>query len=371
MHSAPRSIATAAALATALLSGCNSKPAPAPPAMQAMPVQTAAVSLSPVPTGDTYVATIKSRQSATMQPQVDGHLTRILVKSGYHVSAGQLLMTIDPLKQQAAVQQQEGTQAQKNAVYQYSQSDLDRQRKLFEAGVISKAAYDQSLQAFNNAKGDLSSAAAQTRTQRAQLSYYQVRAPFAGIVGDIPVHLGDYVSPSTPLTTLDENSQLEAYINVPTERSAQIRLGLPVDILDTQSNVLAHTTVTFLSPEVDNNLQSVLVKASVPRTSQMLRNGQLVNARITWNTAPAPVVPVLAVTRIGGQSFVFVATPRGNGFAAHQVPVTLGEPIGNIYPVRSGLNTGDKVILSGIQFLQEGAPVQPLPPGPPPPPAAR
>jgi hypothetical protein len=94
----------------------------------------------------------------------------------------------------------------------------------------------------------------------------------------------------------------------------------------------------------------------------MLRNEQLVNAKVTWSTAPAPTVPVLAVVRVGGQPFVFVAAPapNGKGFAAHQVAVTLGDTVGNTYPVLSGLKPGDKVILSGLQFLQEGAPVQPL-----------
>ena len=79
----------------------------------------------PCPTSDTYVATIKSRRSATMQPQVDGNLTKIFVKSGDIVKAGQVLMQIDPLKQVATVQSQQGTQAQKKAVYDYNQ---DRSR---------------------------------------------------------------------------------------------------------------------------------------------------------------------------------------------------------------------------------------------------
>jgi multidrug efflux pump subunit AcrA (membrane-fusion protein) len=121
--------------------GCkNDAPPPAAAAPQAMPVQVAPVSLSPVPSSDTYVATIKSRRSATMQPQVEGNLTRILVKSGDVVKAGQLLMQIDPLKQVATVQSQQGTEAQKRAVFQYNQSEVERQRKLYEAGVTSKQA---------------------------------------------------------------------------------------------------------------------------------------------------------------------------------------------------------------------------------------
>ena len=105
-----------------------------------MPVQVSRVSLGPVPSSDTYVATIKSRRSSTLQPQVDGNLTRILVRSGQLVKAGQVLMQIDPLKQVATVESQQGTEAQKRAVYSYNQADVERQRKLFEAGVTSRQA---------------------------------------------------------------------------------------------------------------------------------------------------------------------------------------------------------------------------------------
>lgn len=343
-----------------LFAGCKSAPPPVAAAPQAMPVKVSPVTLSPVPNGDTYVATIKSRRSATMQPQVDGNLTRIYVKSGDIVKAGQVLMQIDPLKQLATVQTQQGTEAQKKAVYQYNQTEVERQRKLYESGVTSKQAYDQAVQAYQNSKGDFDSSVAQTNTQQQQLAYYQIRAPFAGIVGDIPVHLGDYVSATTLLTTVDENADLEAYIYVPTDKASQVKMGLPVDILDGSGDTIVKSKISFLSPQVDNGLQSILVKAEIPRTTVRLRNQQLVKARIVWNTNPAPVIPVLAVSLIGGQTFVFVAEPKGDGYVAHQIPITVGETVDNTYPVVSGLKPGDKVIISGLQFLQEGAPVKPL-----------
>jgi len=345
--------------AACLVAGCKSAPPPPPPP-QAMPVQVASVTLSPVPNSDTYVATIKSRRSSTMQPQVDGNLVKIFVKSGDVVQAGQVLMRIDPLKQMATVQSQQGTQAQKKALYDYTEIQVERQRKLFEAGVVSRDAYDQATQAFQNAKADYESNAALTDTQKQQLAYYDIRAPFAGIVGDVPVHLGDYVSTTTVLTTVDEIADLEAYIYIPTERATVVRQGLPVEILDTSGKTLVKSKISFLSPQVDNGLQSILAKAEIPRTADILRNQQLVKARVTWSTTPAPVVPVLAVSLVGGQTFVYLASPKGDGYIAHQVPVTLGETVGNTYPVLGGLKPGDKVITSGLQFLQEGAPVKPL-----------
>ncbi len=348
-----------ACAAALLVAGCKSDPPAAPPP-QAMPVQVSPVALSPVPTSDTYVATIKSRRSATMQPQVDGNLVKIFVKSGDLVQAGQVLMRIDPLKQLATVESQKGTQSQKKALYDYTRIEEERQRKLFEAGVVSRDTYDQAIQSYENAKADYESNIALTDSQKQQLAYYDIRAPFNGIVGDIPVHLGDYVSATTLLTTVDENADLEAYIYIPTERAGVVRQGLPVEILDTAGNSLVKSKISFLSPQVDSGLQSILAKAEIPRTAELLRNQQLVRARVTWSTAPAPTVPVLAVSLVGGQTFVYLATPKGDGYTAHQVPVTVGETVGNIYPVLGGLKPGDKVIISGLQFLQEGAPVKPL-----------
>ena len=190
-------------------SGCSRTEAKQP-APQPMPVKTQTVSLEPVPRADEYVATVKSRRSASIQPQVTGTLTRILVKSGDHVRAGQVLMTIDPLKQQATVDEQRSTEAQKKALYDYNQIELERQRVLYESGVTSKQSYDQAVQAFANSKADWEAATAAKITQQRELAYYNLQAPFAGIVGDIPVHLGDYVSSQTLLTTVDENQELEA-----------------------------------------------------------------------------------------------------------------------------------------------------------------
>lgn len=349
------------------LAGCN-KAQPQPQAqggMQALPVQTMTVAESPVPQTDEYVATIKSRRSATISPQVDGNLTSILVHSGDHVTAGQALMQIDPVKQQATLDSQAATEQQKLAVYQYNQLQVDRQRKLFSDGIISKDALDQAEQSFANSKADYESSKASRVEQEKQLAYYRIVAPFDGIVGDIPVHIGDYVSSTTVLTTVDENKDLEAYIYIPTERASQVHNGLGVQILDNNENPAEKTAIDFVSPEVDNGLQGILAKA--PVHSPSLRTAQLVKARVVWGVTPRPVVPVLAVTRLGGQAFVFVAQDAGGGhFVAHQQAISLGDTVGNNYAVLSGLTNGDKVIVSGTQFLVDKMPVMPLPSGPPP-----
>ena len=337
--------------------GCKdaeSKQGPPPP----LPVKTKTISLAPVPQTDEFVATIKSRRSASIQPQVDGQLTAILVKSGDHVHTGQPLMKIDPLKQQAVVDQQRSTEAQKKALLDYNAIDLERKRKLYEEQVSSKQDLDLAEQAYQNAKADYESSTAARVTQQRQLEYYNLTAPFDGIVGDVPVHVGDYVSPATLLTTVDENAELEAYIYIPTERAAGIHMGLPVQIVTSSGELIDSTKINFVSQQVDNASQGILVKAPVRGTLEQFRTAQLVKARVIWSTAPALTVPVLAVTRIGGQAFVYVAAQGDGGTVARQRAVSLGDTIGNDYAVLGGLKPGERVIVTGTQLLTDGTPIQ-------------
>jgi len=346
--------------------GCQKKPAPEAggPQMQALPVQTITVTMAPVPQSSEYVATIKSRRSTTLLPQVSGQLTEILVRSGDQVKAGQLLMEIDARQQRATVDSLRATELQKKALDDYDTVEEDRQRKLFEAGVTSRDAYQQAQQAYQNAKADYESAVEARKAGEQELSYYSIRAPFAGVVGDIPVHVGDYVSqnqsPATVLTTVDENNHLEAYIYIPTERAAEVHQGLAVNLMDNNGKLLEKTRIDFVSPEVDSTLQGILVKAPVEARPEMLRNEQLVKADVIWSTKPMAVVPVLAVTRQGEESFVFVVQQQHGMAVAHRTSVELGDTVGNNYSIVSGLDAGDRVIISATQFLVDGMPVMPM-----------
>ena len=340
--------------------GCQKKPAAPAAGMQAFPVKTETVAFSPVAQSSEYVATIKSRRSATLQPQVSGRLTGIQAKSGDHIKAGQVIMTIDAQPQIATVQAQRATEQQKKAVFDYDTIEVERQRKLFEAGVTSRDAYDQAQQAYNNSKADYESAVGLRKTQEEQLAYYTIRAPYDGVVGDIPVHVGDYVSSTTILTTVDENKDLEAYIYIPTERSSLAHMGMDVELYDTGGKLLEKTRVDFVSPQVDPTLQGILLKAPVHATPELVRTAQMIKARVIWNTTPMAVVPVLAVTRLGGQTFVYVVRQQDGRFSAIETPVTLGETVGNTYSITSGLNAGDRVVVSSTQFLVNGMPVLPV-----------
>jgi len=180
---------------------------------------------------------------------------------------------------------------------------------------------------------------------------------------------------------------------------------LPVEVLGDNGEVIANTQVNFISPQVDDQTQEVLVKAPVPNGQRGLRAEQFAHARLVWKTHPGVVVPVLAVSRINGQYFVFAVeqagpggpggpggaggpgggaaggkggpggggpggpggpgAPAGGGTVAHQRPITVGDVVGNDYVVLAGLKPGDRIVASGVQKLADGMPIMPLPAGPP------
>jgi multidrug efflux pump subunit AcrA (membrane-fusion protein) len=110
---------------------------------------------------------------------------------------------------------------------------------------------------------------------------------------------------------------------------------------------------------VDEETQSVLAKSRLKQAPASVRTQQFVRARIVWATTDGLTLPVVAVSRISGQYFCFVAEPKDGGFVARQRPVNVGEVLGDDYVVKSGLKAGERVIVSGIQKLADGAPVKP------------
>jgi RND family efflux transporter MFP subunit len=335
-----------------------------------MPVEAVTLALRPVEQTTEFVGTVKSRRSTTVQPQVEGFVTRILVRSGDRVRPGTGLMLIDAGMQQAAVANLESQRAARQADLVHAQQQATRMKTLLEAGAASEAELEQAQMSLATSQAQLKAAEAQIREQRVALAYHRVSAPVAGVIGDIPVRVGDSVTRSTALTTIDQNAGLEVYINVPVQEAPRLKVGLPVDLVDDSGQVIGRETLTFVSPSVDAATQAVLAKASLGQ-SGVLRTDQFVRARIVWTEAPALTVPLVALNRINGQFFAYVAeSGDGGALVARQRAVTPGAVVGNDYVVESGLKPGEKLIVSGVQKIRDGAPVAIGPPAAPASPAA-
>ncbi|HEV8523837.1 MAG TPA: efflux RND transporter periplasmic adaptor subunit, partial [Terriglobales bacterium] len=217
---------------------------------QALAVKVQTAQLEQVPEFTEYIATLKSRRAAALQPEVEGQVRRIFVHSGQRVESGAPLLEIDPRKQQAALTSQEASRRARLAALEYNRAELERKKRLFAAGVISKQELDQAQSAYDASKAEVEALAASVQEQEVQLRYYTVKAPAAGTIGDIPVRVGDRVKTDTILTTLDEGGELEAYISIPAEKSAAVRVGTPVEILGDDGKPPLRTKVTFISPRV-------------------------------------------------------------------------------------------------------------------------
>ena len=347
-------------LLSLLVAGCGSDVNAGKPAgPQAFPVKVMTAQAQTVPQSTDYLATLKSRNSAVIQPQVEGDVTQIFVRSGERVEAGAPILEIDPRKQQATVNNQEAAYKSKLATMEQDRIDLERKQKLFAAGVIAKSDLDASQSAYNAAKADADALEASIREQQVQLHYYTVKAPTNGVVGDIPVKVGDHVTSQTLLTTLDHGGQLEAYVYVPSEKAGQVHVGMPVDLLDDAGNPLVRTKIFFVSPRVDTDSQTLLVKTQVPNEKMRFRNAQQVHARVIWSERQMPVIPVTAVSRLSGKLFAFVAEGEGQKTVAKQRVIEVGDLVGNDYSVLEGIKPGDKIIVSNVQMLADGMPVIP------------
>jgi RND family efflux transporter MFP subunit len=353
-----------AAAALLVLAGCSRNQAAAPGGMAFPPAAVKIATVTPTNIEDAteFVATLKSLHSTTIQPQIDGQITQIYVKSGDRVAAGAPLMQIDPRRQEAAVSSQEAERAAREAAVNYARQQQQRASELYAAGAISKQELEQAETSLRTAEADLRALQAQVQQQQVQLRYYTISAPTAGIVGDIPVRVGNQVTTATLLTTVDQNETLEVNVSVPVERGPELKNGLPLQVLSSDGTErLGTTTVSFISPHVDDATQSILVKGIVRNPDARLRASQFVRARIVWRTVPGIVIPVVAVVRISGQFFAFVADDAGGKLVAHQRAIKVGPIIGDDYRVLEGLKPNDRVVVSGVQKLADGAPIAPQP----------
>ena len=305
-----------------------------------------------------YVASLRSMRSTPIQPQVDGQITRVLVRAGDRVKSGAPLVHIDASRQEAAVSSQQAEQAAREAVVSFARSRLERARQLYAAGATSREELEQAETVLKTAEAALRAQDAHIQEDQVRLRYFTVTAPTDGIVGDVPVRVGNQVTPQTVLTTIDQNDRLEVHVQVSIERAQDLRVGLPMRVLGPDGTMVATTTVNFVAPSVDHDTQTVLAKGLVVNPGS-LRAQQFVRAQIVWKTSQGLLIPVLAITRINDQYFAFVAETQDGALVARQRSVTLGPIVGDAYSLLGGIKPEERIVVSGVQKLADGAPIAP------------
>lgn len=358
----------AAVAAAALMAGGCGGGAPAQQAGaqgrgggMATPVSIVTLAQKPIEESSDFIATVRSLHSTTIQPQIEGDITKIFVKSGDTVKAGEPILQIDPEHEAATLRNTEAQRTARDADVSYWKGEVQRLQDLLKGGAISQDEFDTAQHNLQTAQANLGALDAQVREEQVQLQYYRVTAPTAGVVGDISVREGDRVTTSTMITTIDDRGGLEAYIDVPVDRAPDLRRGLPAEILDADGKVIATNPISFVAPRVDPSTQTILAKSLLRDAPPAVRVQQFVRVRVVWRTVPGLTIPIVATNRINGQYFCFVAEQGPSGqLVARQRPVQVGNVQGNDYVVKGGLQAGDRLIVSGVQKIGDGAPVRPL-----------
>jgi RND family efflux transporter MFP subunit len=379
---------------------------PAVPAPPPLPVKVQTIEPGQVRSTAEFVSKLEAQQRVSLQPQIQGRIDQVLVTSGTYVARGTPIvsLSLDQTQSnvssavagvnanQAAVataeaqrQSAEANRAKAASDVKLQQTEFKRTQYLVRQGAQARQELDiarnnletsiaslnaaekqviASQASVNQARSNVQQAQAQVASAQVNLSQKQVVAPVNGIVGDIAFKVGDYVGVGQTITSIIKNDPLDVRISVPSNNTGQLRLGLPVELLDANSGQrLSRGSVNFISPQIDANAQSILLKARFSNADGKLRDGQYVRARVVWNQQPGLLIPAQAVNRIGGQSFVFaVAEQTVNNkrqFVVQQKPVKLGEVQNDQYPVLEGVKAGERIAVSNILKLRDGAPIQP------------
>ncbi|WP_050757126.1 efflux RND transporter periplasmic adaptor subunit [Cyanobium sp. PCC 7001] len=356
-----------------LVAGCATKPTASRQPLQVQVATLAEASFSPA---IEVMSRLSSTTDVALRPEVDGQVVKILARQGQQVQAGQPILVLDNVQEAAALDASRA-EARKDVV------NAERYIFLNQQGAVSTKDRDfyvtQAIQSRD-----------QARAKAADLGYKYVRAPIAGVIGDLDsVKLGDYVRKGQAITGIVDNSVLWTLMDVPATQAGRVELGQPVQLLSQGDPPVSGTgRVVFISPYFGVSGSStapntVLVKAEFPNLGGRLKTGQYVRNRIITGSTRQLSLPVQAVMMQAQQPFVYRIEPLSTVLpkirASRQIPdaqrtkleslppatpivvqtaVKLGTLEGNRYPVLSGLSSGDRVVVSNTALLRNGMPVR-------------
>lgn len=353
------------------LTGCATKteaaPAP-PPEVQVTPVEK-----KDVPIFGEWVATLDGSVNADIRPQVSGYLIKQNYREGTLVRKGDVMFEIDPRPFQAALEKAQGDQAQSEAQYSKTQLDVQRDTPLAKQSAIPQAQLDNDIQANAAAAAVVSASKAQVEQARLNVEFTKVRSLLDGISGLAKGQIGDLVSPTTVLTTVSQVQPIKVYFSVSEQeylpfaskisdvlvtgkRAGTAKKNLELILAD--GTVYPHKGAILVADrQVDAKTGTMRFAAAFDNPSGLLRPGQFARVRFPTSVAKdALLVPQRAVIETQGSYQVAVVTADNK---ASLRPVKVGDRVGNMWIIQSGVQPEERVIVEGFQKVKEGAPVAP------------
>ncbi len=347
------------AITLVLVASCAKPADSAPPSPPPSPVKVISLASKTLEESTDYLATLTSRRAVTLYPQVSGYVRAILVKPGATVKMGTLLIQVDAAAEQASMQNLMATRESLAASSSFAKDRQARSKLLRGDGIVSQQDADQAQVQADQAEATVRATDALIASAKARLSFFTIVAPFEGVVGNVPVKVGDFVTPQTMLTSVTQDAGLEAEVSVPIERSVALGPSSRIRLLGPDDQVLGESPVVFISPRADPATQLLLIKGAF-EAMPSVRADQVVRARVVWSTKEGLAVPTASIVRQAGQAFVYVVEQADGGsvLLARRAPVGLGSLHGNEYTVTSGLRAGERLVVAGLQQIGDGTPVE-------------
>jgi RND family efflux transporter MFP subunit len=352
-----------------ILAGCGPH-APQQRAPQSVPVTT--VLQQDVPIQGEWPASLDGNVNARIQPQVSGYLIKQDYREGAFVHKGELLFEIDPRPFQATLDMAKAQLAQARAQLGNATLNVTRDVPEAEAGAIPRAQLDTDTQTKLAASAAVEAGEAAVEQAELNLGFTRVRSLIDGIAGITQVQVGNLVTPSTVLTSVSDVNPIRAYFPVTTEEYLRMAApaghgpdapsvaGLPLHLLLSDGSTHPSPGVLlFADRQVDAQTGTIRLVGAFPNPGNVLRPGEYGKVRaVTVTRKGALLVPQRAVTELQGAQQVALVGPDDKVSIR---TVQVGERVGALWIVASGLKPGDRVVVEGTSKVQDGSLVTPVP----------
>lgn len=320
----------------------------------------------------TYPAVIKGVQDVEIRPKISGFITKLCVKEGQTVKAGQLLFVIDNVTYAAAVRQAKAAVNSAKAQLNTSKLTYDNSQKLFKSNVIGDYELQSAKNSYESTQAALAQAQANYVSAKQNLDFCYIKSPSAGVVGNLPYRVGALVSSTSqePLTTVSNIKTMQVYFSM-TEKDlldmtrtagglhAAISEYPAVKLQLADGTMYAHPgRVAAVSGVIDSSTGSVSIRADFPNPENLLKSGGSGSIVVPHESSNVIVVSQEAVAQVQDRYFVYVVG-KDNKVKYTNVTVNPNND-GKNYIIESGLNVGDRIVVKGINSLKDGMQIKPI-----------
>ena len=359
-------------LTAVVLTSCGSKSNQMGEASNDFAVETVQTTSADLETS--YPATIKGMQDIEIRPKVSGYLVKLLVDEGATVRKGQPLFLIDSEQYRAAVKAAQAQIRVCRANIATQKLTVDNKRMLFKQNIISSYDLKMAENTLASYEAQLASAEAQLQSAQDNLNWCTVTSPADGVVGSIPYRVGSLVSASSaePLTTVSNISKMYVYFSMTEKQllaltreaggvNAAIKKMPSVSLkLSDGSTYSQSGTISTVSGVIDSSTGSVQMRATFDNAQHILRSGGTGSILVPTHATDAIMVPQSATFDVQDKKFVYVVN-NDKTVATREITV-LPQNNGQTYVVASGLRSGDRIVVDGVNQLKNGQKINPITP---------